>query len=223
MDFSKKYRDQLIDGLAKIQSKNFEEVVDVVVEAYKKDKQIFILGNGGSAAIASHMACDLGKGVLTNVYDVEEKRFRVISLTDNMPLFSALANDLGYEYVFEQQLRNLLQSGDVVIGISGSGNSKNVLNALKYARAMKATTVGFIGFDGGKMKTLCDYYLHFEENNYQRCEDAHLIFQHLVTSWVAEKKKQFDSDVKKNRDHGRLFVDMPSIYVEKKVKKSRNV
>ncbi|MBI4994108.1 SIS domain-containing protein [Candidatus Peregrinibacteria bacterium] len=223
IDFPKQYIDQLVVGFSKIPTKAFEAIVDVIMEAYKDEKQIFIIGNGGSAAIASHVACDLGKGALTNVYDIGEKRLRVISLTDNMPLFSALANDIGYEHVFEQQLRNLLKAGDVVIGISGSGNSENVLNALQYARDMKATTVGFIGFDGGKMKSLCDYYLHFEENNYQRCEDAHLIFQHLIASWMAKKKKRFDEDIKKNRKHGRLFVDMPVDSVKKTVKKSKNV
>lgn len=195
MGFAKDYLDKLWKGINKISPERFEEIAHVLISAYEKDKQIFIFGNGGSAAIASHMACDLGKGTLTNVYDVKEKRFRVISLTDNMPLFSALANDMGYEYVFTQQLQNLVQTGDIVIGISGSGNSLNIVNAMILANSLGAITIGFIGFDGGRMKKYCDYFLHFQEKNYQRCEDAHLIFQHIITSYVAEKKKRHDVQV----------------------------
>lgn len=189
MNFAKQYFKRLQEGFHKIPLQDIERISALLIDAYESDKQVFILGNGGSAAIASHMACDLGKGTLTNVYDLKEKRFRVISLTDNMPLFSALANDIGYDYVFEQQLQNLVKPGDVVIGISCSGNSPNVLNALKFSKQKGAITIGFVGFDGGKMKTLCDYVLHFEEKHYQRCEDAFLIFQHIITSYIAEKKK----------------------------------
>lgn len=192
MEFAKDYLKLLSHGLSKIPLKNFEAIAHILFEAYERDKQIFILGNGGSAAIASHMACDLGKGTLTNVYSPKEKRFRVISLTDNMPLFSALANDIGYDYVFEQQLQNLVQPGDVVIGVSCSGNSPNVLRALKLAKQKTAITIGFVGFDGGKMKELCDYSLHFEEKHYQRCEDAFSIFQHIITCFLAEKKRGLD-------------------------------
>lgn len=195
MEFAKKYLEKLQQGLAKIPLNKFEEIAEILLTAYDNGKQVFIFGNGGSSAIASHMACDLSKGTLTNVYDVNEKRFRVIALTDNMALFSALANDIGYEHVFEQQLRNLVQHGDVVIGISGSGNSANVINGLILAKSRGATTIGFVGFDGGKMKKFCDHCLHFEEKNYQLSEDAHLIFQHIVSSYIAERK--IDRDLKK--------------------------
>jgi D-sedoheptulose 7-phosphate isomerase len=196
MEFAKNYLSRLNDGFAKIDLSIFGEIADVLLAAYVSDKQVFILGNGGSAAIASHMACDLSKGTLTNVYDTAEKRFRAISLTDNMPLFSALANDIGYEEVFSQQLRNLIQPGDIVIGISASGNSPNVISALRLARERRARTIGFVGFDGGKMKTLSDYVVHFQEKNYQRCEDAFSVFQHLITSFVREKKKKHDGERK---------------------------
>lgn len=189
MKFAKDYLEKLWQGINRIPPEKFEEVANVLIDAYENDKQVFIFGNGGSAAIASHMACDLGKGTLTNVYDANEKRFRVISLVDNMSLFSALANDVGYEHVFSQQLQNLARKGDVVIGISGSGNSLNVINGLMLAKKLGAITVGFVGFDGGKMKKHCDYCLHFEDKNYQRSEDAHLIFQHIVTSYIAQRKR----------------------------------
>jgi D-sedoheptulose 7-phosphate isomerase len=192
MEFARQYLARLMEGLTKVPLERFEEIANVLLEAYDADRQVFICGNGGSAAIASHMACDLGKGTLTNVYDLHEKRFRVIALTDNMAVFSALANDIGYEHVFTQQLRNLVQPNDVVIGISGSGKSSNVINALLLAKQRGAITVGFVGFDGGHMRQFCDHVLHFDEKNYQRCEDAHLIFQHLVTSYLAEKKRERD-------------------------------
>lgn len=196
MEFAKNYLSRLNDGFNKIDLSIFGKISDVLLKAYVSDKQVFILGNGGSAAIASHMACDLSKGTLTNVYDAAEKRFRAISLTDNLSLFSALANDIGYEEVFSQQLRNLIQPGDIVIGISASGNSPNVLSALKLARQCHATTIGFVGFDGGKIFALSDYVVHFQEKNYQRCEDAFSVFQHLITSFVAEKKKAHDKERK---------------------------
>jgi D-sedoheptulose 7-phosphate isomerase len=192
MKFAQEYLDRLIEGIKKVPLERYEVVANVILEAYDHERQVLIFGNGGSAAIASHMACDLGKGTLSNVYDHEERRFRVISLTDNMATFSALANDVGYEHVFSQQLRNLVQPMDVVIGISGSGNSANVINAFLLARQLGAITIGFVGFDGGKMTHFCDYVLHFEEKNWQRCEDAHLIFQHLITSYIAEKKRERD-------------------------------
>lgn len=194
MEFVKSYLSHLAQGLSKVPLDQFETIADILLDAYEKDKQVFICGNGGSAAIASHMACDLSKGTLSNVYDHQEKRFRVIALTDNMPLFSALANDVGYDHVFSQQLRNLVLPGDVVIGISGSGNSPNVINTLILAKQMGATTIGFLGFDGGKMKRFCDYHLHFEEHSWQLSEDAHSIFQHIITSYVAQKKR--DKDLK---------------------------
>lgn len=207
MNFAKQYFERLQEGFQKIPIQEFEKITKVLIDAYENNRQVFILGNGGSAAIASHMACDLGKGTLTNVYDPKEKRFRVISLTDNMPLFSALANDIGYDHVFEQQLQNLIQAGDVVIGISCSGNSPNVLNALKLAKQKAAIAIGFVGFDGGKMKAFCDHVLHFEEKHYQRCEDVFSIFQHIITSYIAEKKRQrsarqhFGVKAKINKEH----------------------
>lgn len=190
MKHAQTYIQRLTQGLSRIPADDFEKITTILLSAYDQNKQIFICGNGGSAATASHFACDLGKGTLENIHDAGEKRLRVISLTDNMATFSALANDIGYEHVFSQQLRNLLQQGDVVIGISASGNSLNVINALVFAKEKGATTIGFLGFSGGNMKKFCDHFLHFEENNYQRVEDAHLIFQHIITSMIAEKKRE---------------------------------
>ena len=192
MEFAKNYLERLTNGLFRVPPLQFEKIADILLEAYDRKNQVFIFGNGGSAATASHMASDLGKGTVSNAYDTKERRFRAIALTDNMSLFSALANDLGYDYVFSQQLQNMVQPHDVVIGISASGNSENVINALILAKQMGATTIGFLGFDGGKMKKFCDHYLHFEENSLQLSEDAHVIFQHIITSYLADKKRERD-------------------------------
>jgi D-sedoheptulose 7-phosphate isomerase len=153
-----------------------EEVISVLQYARMNEKQVFIMGNGGSAATASHFACDLGKGTLTPGVP----RFRVIALTDNMPLFSAWANDTGYENVFTEQLENLVNYGDVVIGISGSGNSANVLNAIRLANSRQAITIGFTGFEGGKLKDLVDICVIVPSNRIEQVEDVHLILAHLI-------------------------------------------
>ena len=141
-----------------------------------KSKQVFILGNGGSAATASHFACDLSKNTIMNGLPC----FRVISLTDNTSIFSAYANDEGYKNVFVGQLINLLQPGDVVIGISASGNSINVLRAIELAKETEATTVGFTGFDGGQLRSAVDFSIHVPSQCIEHVEDIHLMLAHLI-------------------------------------------
>ena len=166
-----------------------EEVVDILMTAYQKKKQIFILGNGGGASTASHMACDLGKGTLQRIYDNTEERLRVISLTDNAALMTALANDLSFDDVFVQQLRNLVKKNDVVIALSGSGNSPNVLKALEYAKECGATTIGFLGFKtGGKAGKMVDCAVIVDTNHYGPIEDIQLILDHILTAWIARVK-----------------------------------
>src|SRR3989338_3161484 len=145
MEFAKNYLQRLNNGLSRIPLQEFEKIADILLAAYDRKNQVFIFGNGGSAATASHMAADLGKGNVTNMHDVGERRFRVLALTDNMPLFSALANDVGYIHVFSQQLQNLVLPGDIAIGISASGNSENVIRALTLGKKMGAVTIGFVG------------------------------------------------------------------------------
>jgi D-sedoheptulose 7-phosphate isomerase len=170
-----------------------QDVISILAHARFNNKQVIIMGNGGSAATASHFACDLGKGTLLP----DLPRFRVIALTDNMPLFSALANDYGYDYVFSEQLQSLIQPGDVVIGISGSGNSANVLNAMKSAREAKAITIGFVGFDGGLLKDLTDVYIHVPSHNIEQVEDVHLILEHLICTCVRQFIEAADHEVPK--------------------------
>jgi len=155
---------------------------DYLFRAYQTDHTVFTFGNGGSAALASHMAADLGKAThfpghasLATV-----KRLKACSVVDNVPMLTAWANDEGYEKVFAAQIENFIQPGDVAFGISGSGNSPNVLHALELARSIGATTVGLTGCGGGKMKTLLDCPIVVPSNNMQQVEDAHLVLAHLI-------------------------------------------
>jgi len=156
--------------------------VDRIFQAYQTDHTVFTFGNGGSAALASHLAVDLGKGThvpgppaLSGV-----KRLKAQSVVDNMPMLTAWANDTHYADVFAGQMENFIQKGDVAIGISGSGNSPNVLRALELARNAGATTIGLTGFGGGKMKALLDIPIVVPSDHMQQVEDAHVILAHLI-------------------------------------------
>ncbi len=153
--------------------------------AYDRGTQVFVIGNGGSAATASHMACDLCKTVLGKAPG-GKKRFRVIALTDNVPLLTAWGNDVGYETVFAEQLRNFAQAGDLLVVITGSGNSPNIVEAVHAARALGLRTVGLLGFNGGDVRRLLDQTIIIESDNYGYIEDAHMILTHLVTAYFKE-------------------------------------
>jgi D-sedoheptulose 7-phosphate isomerase len=162
--------------LAKMPCAAIDDLIEVLLRTCEAGRAIFVFGNGGSAALASHAACDLGKGTC----EVARERVRVLSLTDNVPLITAWANDTAYEMVFTEQMKNFIQPGDVAFAISGSGNSPNVLNALRYAREIGATTVGLTGFEGGKMKALCDVCVVVPSDNMQIIEDLHVMAAHGI-------------------------------------------
>lgn len=153
-----------------------DSLIRVFLQAYDRGRTIFLFGNGGSAALASHMTCDLGKGTVPRT----GRRLRVLALTDNVALITAWANDTQYENIFAEQLENLLQPGDVACAISGSGNSPNILAALSFARRKAAITAGITGFQGGKMKALCDVCVVVPSVNMQIIEDLHLAIAHSV-------------------------------------------
>jgi D-sedoheptulose 7-phosphate isomerase len=153
-----------------------DSVVDALVTANRAGQTVFICGNGGSAATATHFGCDLAKR--PNV--AGQPRFRVIALTDNNALMTALGNDIGYDAIFSEQLIPLVRAGDVVIGISGSGNSPNVLNAMKVASEAGAVTVGFCGYDGGKLKGMVDIPVHVPSHTMAMVEDVHLMLEHAI-------------------------------------------
>ena len=172
------YLTEMQSTLSNLPIDGIERIVNVLRDARAQKKTVFLFGNGGSAATASHLACDLAKG--TNA--TGRPRLRVIALTDNVPLISAWANDSSYEDVFAQQLRQQVESGDIAIGISGSGRSPNVLNALKVARSAGAITIGLTGFDGGDLKNLVDLCVVVPDNSIDQVEDVHLMIGHVIAS-----------------------------------------
>lgn len=153
-----------------------EPVVDALVAANRAGQTVFICGNGGSASTATHFGCDLAKRPIVQ----GQPRFRVIALTDNNALMTALSNDISYDDVFSEQLLPLVRTNDVVIGISGSGNSRNVLKAMEVAREAGATTVGFCGYDGGKLKGMVDLPVHVPSHTMAMVEDVHLMLEHAI-------------------------------------------
>ena len=183
MSYIHRYIEDLEHTLANLPEERIEQVVHILHEARLNNQQVFIMGNGGSASTASHFVCDLGKN--TRVKGIPN--FRVMGLTDNMALFSALANDEGYENVFMQQLASHIQSGDVVIGISASGNSPNVVNAIELANSIPARTIGFTGFDSGKLGGMVDINLHVPSHLIEHVEDIHLVLEHLICKELREK------------------------------------
>jgi len=194
--FSKNYFGQVKRVIDELDLEKIQKITEIIYEAYKNNKQVFIMGNGGSASNSSHFACDLGKGTLKNFYNEQEKRFKVISLTDNVATLMAFGNDLSFEDIFVQQLKNLINPGDIVIGISASGNSTNVVKAIEYAKRYGAKTVGFLGFKtGGKLHNLVDYEITVQDEHYGRSEDIHLILIHLITDYLTELKKHEPSSL----------------------------
>jgi D-sedoheptulose 7-phosphate isomerase len=180
-DYSKSYIDYLSSVLSNISLTDIEKFVEVLLEARERESSIFFIGNGGSAATASHFANDIAIG--TRTY---EKPFRAISLCDNQAVITAIANDDGYEKIFSQQLQVLLKKQDVVVAISASGNSPNLLEAIDTAKKMNTITVGISAFDGGKMKEMVDISVHVptEKGEYGPAEDAHMVLDHLVSNYL---------------------------------------
>ena len=163
--------------LSQIPISAVERVVGIILDAYETGGHVYVVGNGGSATNASHFACDLSKATIVE----GRARLRVTSLTDNVALLTAWANDTNYENVFAEQLCNLVNTGDVVIAISASGNSANVLAAIEAARSLGATTIGLVGFSGGSLKTAADASIHVESDSYGVVEDCHLVLEHAIT------------------------------------------
>lgn len=152
--------------------------LNLLEETRQRKGRIYICGNGGSAATASHFQNDFNKGVSEYI----EAPFRFHCLNDNVATLMAIANDIGYEEVFRFQLRGVMEPGDILVAISGSGNSKNVLNAVEYARGLGCQVIGLTGYSGGKLRELADISLHVPVNSMQITEDVHMIFDHLMMS-----------------------------------------
>ncbi|GAC1590308.1 MAG: SIS domain-containing protein [Ktedonobacteraceae bacterium] len=159
---------------------NLRRILRILEDCYHSGHRVFIIGNGGSAATASHFALDLAK----NTIMPRVPRFKAISLTDHVPLITAWSNDTAYEHIFAEQLVNLIEPGDVVIGISASGNSLNIINALILARQCRAFTIGLLGATGGTIKDIVDAYVLAPGQNIEQEEDAHLIIAHIITRHI---------------------------------------
>lgn len=195
MNHVRRYILDLEDTLGQLPDESIDEVIRILHSARLDRRQVFVMGNGGSASTASHLACDLGK----NTRQPGWPNFRVIGLSDNMAIFSALANDEGYQSVFVQQLENLLQPGDIVLAISASGNSPNVLRAVEFANSVGARTIGLTGFDGGKLGSMVEINLHVPSRNIEQVEDIHLMLEHIMTRALremAQEKPVFGQDIR---------------------------
>lgn len=172
---TKSYLQETGSILQRLDLEVIQRIFDVLCEAYREDRQVILMGNGGSAALASHFAVDLGKGTVAP----DRPRFRVVSIVDNTPVMTAYANDFSYAEVFSEQIRSMARPGDVVFGVSGSGNSPNVLEGLKAARQVGARTVVLTGYAGGKAIELADITLVVPSDDMQHIEDCHLMLTHL--------------------------------------------
>jgi D-sedoheptulose 7-phosphate isomerase len=180
-EFSKSYFDYLKDIFDTINLTEIQAFVETILSARESGNTIFFMGNGGSAATASHFANDLAFG--SNDY---EKPFKVMSITDNVPVLTALGNDYGYNEIFVRQLKIYGEKDDVLVGISASGNSQNLINAFEYSNSVGIRTVALTAFDGGKMRNITDQGVHVptEIKEYGPAEDMHMILDHLVSNYL---------------------------------------
>lgn len=170
------YRDREIEAYQRLDLESVNTIMNVLEEARLSGKRIFICGNGGSAATASHYCCDFNKGIS----ETQDVKYNFECLSDNVPTMMAVANDIGYEEIFRLPLKNKMKSGDILVGISGSGNSKNVVNAFEYARGVGGTIIAIVGYSGGKMKQMANYCIHININDMQISEDLHMILDHMI-------------------------------------------
>jgi len=173
---------KIIDSIPK---HDLSIIMNVLEESRKTGKTIFIMGNGGSGATASHFVCDFNKGI-SDGKDETFRAYRFVCLNDNIPIMLAISNDVSYDDIFVQQLRGLFVSGDIVIGISASGNSKNILKAIEYANNHDGITIGFEGYQGGMLKEIAMYSVHVPVDDMQITEDIHMMFDHCMMKVLSE-------------------------------------
>lgn len=180
------YIRELKEAFDSVSLDRFEDVLNALTTAYKNGNLVFMMGNGGSGSTASHFAGDINKGVCFGL----SKRLKVICLNDNIPILLAYANDASYEDIFVEQLKNFLNTGDVIIGISGSGNSSNVIKAIEYANEHGGTSVALTGFDGGRLAKIAKIPIVVTINDMQKIEDIHLILGHMLMQVLYKKLRE---------------------------------
>lgn len=183
MAFAKDYKQRLLAALETVDLDRVEALIDVFRRARDEDRQIFVFGNGGSAATANHFACDMVKGASYG----KRQRFRIMSLAEQVPTMTAYSNDVGYESVFVEPLKNFARPDDVVMAISGSGNSENVVRAINYANSIGCYTVGLSGISGGRLRPSVDLSVHVSDDHMGRVEDAHFFVCHMVCYHFMDK------------------------------------
>jgi D-sedoheptulose 7-phosphate isomerase len=176
MNFAESYRSRVLDAISSLDLAKVDQAIAWFREARDNNRHIFVCGNGGSASTASHFACDIVKGASFE----RQQRFRILALTDSLPTLTAYSNDVCYECVFEEQLRNFAQRDDIVMAISGSGNSPNVVRAVEYGNQIGSKTIALTGRDGGKLGPLAQLNIHVPAEHMGRIEDAHLVVCHMI-------------------------------------------
>ena len=172
--------------ISAVRGMDFDEIsraVSAIKDAYEREAVIYVFGNGGSAATASHFCCDFNKGISGEL----DKKFRMVCLNDNVPTMMAVANDISYDEIFSYQMKGKLKADDLVIAISGSGNSENVIRAVNYAKEIGCRVLGITGYDGGKLRKLADYHMHAGVNDMQIAEDIHMSFDHMMYRVLKEE------------------------------------
>ncbi len=184
MTFAEQYKTNLLQAIDQIDMPKVQEAIDLFATARAEGKHIFVCGNGGSASSSSHFVCDMVKGASFN----RAERFKIMALTDQMPTITAYANDVSYDSVFVEQLRNFAQPGDLFMGISGSGNSPNVLRAIEYANSVGCKTIALTGRDGGQLAPMANLNIHVGVPHMGRIEDAHMIVCHMICYYFMEQK-----------------------------------
>ncbi|MBO6087237.1 SIS domain-containing protein [bacterium] len=181
------YFDVMKNCIDNLDRTELEVFINTLLKARDNGHKIFTMGNGGSAAAASHFCCDFNKGMSYG----QDKKFQMICLNDNVATMTAYANDVSYDNIFVEQLKNFLQKDDVVIGISGSGNSKNVLNAIEYANKIGAITIGLTGYNGGKLKEVSQLSVNANIDDMQVTEDIHMMICHMIYSILMNGNASF--------------------------------
>ena len=184
VDFAVRYRSLLAGALDQIDTEKVALAIDWLKQARDESRHIFVCGNGGSASTASHFACDIVKGASYG----QQKRFRIMALADSLPTLTAYSNDVNYDCVFVEQLRNFAEAGDVVMALSGSGNSANVVHAIDYANSIGCRTIALSGRDGGNLAPLAQLSIHVPEPHMGRIEDAHMVVCHMICYYFMERE-----------------------------------
>ena len=185
-DYIKKFFQELDAQINKISWQEIAKAIKILQSTYENDGRVYLIGNGGSAAIATHFVNDLNKTVFGQRGEKNVKRFQAISLADNTSALTAWANDVGFESVFSEQLKNFAKDTDALVAISSSGNSPNIIKAVETARSLHLPAIGLVGFDGGKLLSLSDAKIHIPSSKYSIVESAHDAICHLITTYFEE-------------------------------------